>query len=172
VEACKTHLPQISSGAFDDRRVSLLITDGLEYLKTNQSEKFDIIIVDSSDPSQGPNGTLFQEDFYNLVKSNLNPQDGVACFQAEHQWFHQNLIKVIHDRCRNIFSVVNYYFTQVPTYPGGQIGFFICGVSSSFDPRKSNESPGIPGLRYYNAEVHQAAFALPVFVLEYLNAKQ
>jgi spermidine synthase len=48
VKASKEHFPQFSD-YLKDERVSLKIEDGIKYLE-NEKDRFDIIIVDSSDP--------------------------------------------------------------------------------------------------------------------------
>jgi hypothetical protein len=56
IELSKRFFPQVSDGAFEDRRVNLVIGDGVEYV-TQTEAKFDAVIVDSTDPI-GP-GELF-----------------------------------------------------------------------------------------------------------------
>ena len=85
---------------------------------------------------------------------------------------------------------VGYAYTCIPTYPSGQIGFMLCskaGGSTDFlTPQRSPPLAGAPRLlqssstrsdpplagagnaslqplRYYNAQVHRAAFVLPEF---------
>src|SRR5690606_40240365 len=48
IELCKQYLPELSHG-LDDPRVTIKVTDGLEYVKTVRGQ-YDVVIVDSSDP--------------------------------------------------------------------------------------------------------------------------
>ena len=48
VDACIEHIPQ-TAGALNDPRLELIIGDGIEFVK-NTTEKFDVILVDSTDP--------------------------------------------------------------------------------------------------------------------------
>ena len=41
-------------------------------------------------------------------------------------WLDMPLIKSIVDFSKDLFPVVNYGFTTIPTYPCGQIGFILC----------------------------------------------
>ena len=41
-------------------------------------------------------------------------------------WLHLSLIKDMLTFCRELFPVVSYCTTAVPTYPCGQIGFILC----------------------------------------------
>lgn len=170
VDVSKNFFPKISNGAFADPRVDLKIMDGREFLLKNE-ELFDVVLVDSSDPGQGPNESLFGDDFYSLIKKQLDPNHGILCFQAEHQWIHKKLIQELSQRCRKIFPVVKYFYTQVPTYPGGQIGFFLCSPNVQCNPLKflKLDSKIQQSLKYYSPEIHHAAFCLPRFVEQYLN---
>src|SRR5690606_23586133 len=49
VEFAKKYLPNLSAGAFDDPRLDLVIADGAAYV-AETDERFDVIIVDSTDP--------------------------------------------------------------------------------------------------------------------------
>jgi spermidine synthase len=84
--------------------------------------------------------------------------------------------------CKEIFigGKVNYAYTTIPTYPSGQIGMMICTKAAGpplhmlYDPKKQNQ-PSPTGrvdelgpLRYYDADVHSAAFVLPRFAREEL----
>ena len=41
-------------------------------------------------------------------------------------WLHLDLIKGMLQFCRTLFSVTDYAYTTIPTYPSGQIGFVLC----------------------------------------------
>ena len=45
IELSKRYFPQVSDGAFDDRRVNLVIGDGVEYV-TQVDAQFDVVIID------------------------------------------------------------------------------------------------------------------------------
>lgn len=160
VDACREHLPYISNDAFTDPRVQLVICDGLDYLRQNKGE-YDLCIVDSGDPSEGPNGALYQAEFYSLVKRWLHPKHGLLCFQSEHVWLHHELIVTLKQRCDAIFPKVRYYSTQVPSYPGGQIGFLLCSVDAQCRFKQVLATRPSLDLRYYTPQVHSASFALP-----------
>ena len=73
VEACKKFIPQTSKD-LQDPRVQLHIADGVDFVK-NTEEKFDVVLVDSSDPI-GPATPLFNQDFYNcLLYTSPSPRD-------------------------------------------------------------------------------------------------
>ena len=69
IELSKRFFPQVSDGAFEDRRVNLVIGDGVEYV-TQTDAQFDAVIVDSTDPI-GPGEQLFTSAFYERCRTLL-----------------------------------------------------------------------------------------------------
>ena len=79
IELSKRYFPQVSDGAFDDRRVNLVIGDGAEYV-TQVDAQFDVVIIDSTDPV-GPGEQLFTRAFYERCRT-LLPPNGMIALQA------------------------------------------------------------------------------------------
>lgn len=160
VEICRRHFPALTD-SFDDRRVHLYFQDGAQFLGEKKS-RYDIIIVDSSDPI-GPGTTLFTEQFYHFLYNALK-EDGVAVTQLESLFWHTDFIQSTYRFIRNIFPVTSYYYTMVPTYPSGMIGFSFCSKKyhpiHHFNPEEAEQ---LSGLKYYHRDIHQAAFILPAF---------
>ena len=166
VEFSKEYLPSLSAGAFDDPRLSLVIADGAEFVKTSE-DQFDVIIVDSTDPI-GPGEVLFTDTFYGRAKRLLNDggiivtQNGVPFMQGEEL---TNTMRAF----RALFADATCYLATVPTYAGGPMAF---GWGTDGDARATPlevlegrfAASGVTGLRYYTPEVGQAAFALPGYV--------
>jgi spermidine synthase len=75
--------------------------------------------------------------------------------------------------CRELFATVEYANISIPTYPAGQIGFVICTKPSEDGTRTGVRQPARefshPELKYYNGEVHKAAFVLPEFARKALG---
>ncbi len=76
----------------------------------------------------GPAASLFQESYFQLVRQALRP-GGIVCSQGENAWFHSHLISPLLKSCTELFPVVDYAYTCIPTYPGGQIGFILCSTN-------------------------------------------
>ena len=55
-------------------------------------------------------------------------------------WFTLELIEKIMAGCKKMFSVTDYAYTVIPTYPCGQIGFVLAGKSEV-----SKYEPGVNG---------------------------
>ena len=165
----KTYFVDTVATGFMDSRVDLRFMDGKEFLKTS-TEVFDVIIVDSSDPI-GPNISLFEKDFYSLVKTRLNPKNGIICTQGENQWLHLDFIHELMGRCKKVFGDnVTYYKTNTPTYPSGQIGFIVSCMDPSINMQvPSRERPEKEVFHYYTQEMHYNSFVLPQFSLDKLG---
>lgn len=162
VEISKKYFPWLLP-SLEDKRSELHISDGWEFLKQTD-KKFDIVIVDSSDPV-GPSLPLHEKDFYRDIKKNLKP-GGVAVTQVGSPFYHLNSISKKYLFLRELFEVVSFYFAPVPTYPGGSWCFVF--LSEQIDPLAVKRNPP-HGLKYYSLEIHKAAFALPAFLKAVLD---
>lgn len=118
-----------------------------------------MIITDSSDPV-GPAASLFEKPYFQLLHDALKPGGNIST-QAECLWLHLPLIKELRRTTLEIFETAEYAFTTIPTYPSGQIGFLVCSTSPNCDLQTALRT--IPNTRYYNSDVHKAAFVLPEF---------
>lgn len=178
VTVAKQFFTDVAVG-FEDPRVRLHIGDGVAFLKGVPEGTYDAVIVDSSDPI-GPAKELFEKPFFQSVAKALRP-GGVISTQAESIWLHMHIIEEIVANCREIFKgSVNYAWTTVPTYPSGVMGFMLCsteGPSVDFknpvNPIDAVEGQGNPKrpLRFYNSEIHRAAFCLPTFAKKVIDTK-
>ncbi|XP_073292923.1 spermine synthase-like isoform X1 [Primulina huaijiensis] len=173
IDVSKKFFPELAIG-FEDPRVCLHVGDGtsIEFLKQAPEGKYDAVIVDSSDPV-GPAQELVEKPFFKNIGRALRP-GGVLCNMAESMWLHTHLINDIIYICREIFKgSVHYAWASVPTYPSGVIGFLLCSTEG---PPVDFVHPINPieklrgalefrrELKFYNTEIHEAAFALPSFV--------
>ncbi|XP_078407520.1 spermidine synthase-like [Cetorhinus maximus] len=170
IKVSKQYLPGMAVG-FSSPKLKLHVGDGFEFMKENQ-DAFDVIITDSSDPV-GPAESLFQESYYQLMKNALR-DDGILGAQGECQWLHLELIKEMRRFCKSLFPVVEYAYSTIPTYPSGQIGFMLCSKNPETSFREpvrqlSAEEVDRMQLKYYNADMHRAAFVLPEFARKALN---
>jgi len=166
VRLCRKHFPAISSGLTDER-VDIFYEDGAAFIEKRKN-KYQVIIVDSSDPV-GPAEVLFKEKFYRDMFEALS-DDGIVVTQSESFQYHRKTIKEIASFSRKIFPYYHYYYTLVPTYPSGVIGFSFC--SRKYHPLKDfkeERAVELPGLRYYTPEIHRAAFALPCSFRDFLK---
>jgi len=169
VDVCKEYLPQTAS-KLDDERVTLYFEDGLKFVRTVE-DKYDLIIVDSTDPF-GPGEGLFTKEFYGNCFKALK-EDGILVNQHESPYYEEyaKSMKRAHKRIKESFPICRVYQAHIPTYPSGHwlFGF----ASKKYDPINSErvEEWNNLGLKtkYYNTDLHKASFALPNYVKEMLE---
>lgn len=172
VRASKLHLPQV--GAWDDVRLNVLFTDGIDFVK-NVSEKYDVIIIDGSDPI-GPAEGLFEQDFYQYCYNALS-EDGVLASQTESPWVesYHSSIKKVFNALENIFEYSSMYLVYIPLYPTGMWSMAYASkqkrplAASVLEASEKFHSTHLDSLKYYNRDIHSAAFALPGFVSDIIR---
>lgn len=156
IDLCREFL-RIDYGAFDDPRVEIVIEDGRKFVE--HSEKFDVIIVDGTDPV-GVSNPLFERDFFSIC----NEKCEVFCSQSQSPLIQKELFrKMVSNslviRNRTVFTSV------VPTYPMA-FWTFIIGGDFSFRYVRRNYRKIEGKTRHYNPEIHFSAFALPNWLKE------
>ncbi|MDY0249339.1 MAG: polyamine aminopropyltransferase [Pseudomonas sp.] len=168
VDMCKEYLPNHSNGAFDDSRVNLVIDDGMRFI-ANCTEKFDVIISDCPDPA-GPAQVLFSEDFYHACHRCLN-DEGILVAQNGTPFLQIDEVKTTANNIQGLFADWHFYHAAVPTYIGGSMTFAWAAKNrktrqTHLDSLRQRFADSGIITRYYNADIHQAAFALPQYVLQ------
>lgn len=168
VVACKEYLPQLAY-KLDDERVNIYYEDGLKFVRTREN-KYDLIIVDSTDPF-GPGEGLFTKEFYGNCYKALT-EDGILVNQHESPYYSQDAqaMKRAHQRIKAFFPVCRVFQAHIPTYPSGHwlFGF----ASKTIDPLKADLSVWENlklHTKYYNTNIHKGCFALPTYVNELLE---
>jgi spermidine synthase len=162
VEASRRFLPSVSCG-LDDPRCDLRIEDGVRFVSRSR-ERFDVVIVDSTDPI-GPAEPLFDASFYRNVKRLLAPQ-GILISQAESPFYDPDLQVSMFTHQRPLFDKLHLYLFTNVSYPGGLWSFGFasdhCHPVRDFNPDRVNTA-GL-AYRYYSPDIHRAAFTLPGFI--------
>ena len=150
-----------------DKRANLVFDDGKKFIEETD-EKFDIILLDLSDPV-GPAADLFQKKFHKKVYECLN-EDGIMVAQSESPFFNRKTVKQMYKNLFDIFPIVKMYTCHMPIYPSALWSFAFC--SKKYDPiddfREQSAKNHKSKTKYYNAEVHRGSFALPQFARELL----
>lgn len=114
MEICQQYLPSIG-GAFKDERAKVFIEDGFTFLE-NSNIKFDVIIVDSTDPV-GEAKKLFSKRFYQLAHDNLG-DDGILVTQSGSLFYQPELLREVYHEISTVFPHIAVIMMTVPTYPG------------------------------------------------------
>jgi len=161
-EVCLKYFPEISSQLSSDK-LTCQFQDGVKYVR-NTKDKFDLIIIDSTDPISVGEG-LFTQQFYQDCRRILNT-DGILINQAESPIFTQKWLQDISRKLRPVFPGLDFYHAHIPTYPSG---YWLFGFASKKyhplkDFRRNKFKQQNLSLNYYNPELHKAAFVLPNYV--------
>ncbi len=162
LEVAQRYFPWLSA-CRQDSRAKIITAEGMEFLHKSK-ETYDVILVDSSEPV-GPSVSLHQEKFYEILHKRLGP-GGIACVQVGSPFYQKESIIRAKSFFSKFFKIVRLYLTPVPTYPGGLWCFAF--LSDKIEPFSIKRKPP-PGLKYYNRDIHRAAFVLPNFLKEHLT---
>jgi spermidine synthase len=169
VELCKTHLPEMHQGAFDDPRTEVRHEDARAYLEKSK-ERFDFISIDLVEPlDEGPACMLFTREFYSRVKDRLTPGGTMSMQAGMTKRGELAFFTSIHRTLREVFPIVAGYQTFVSCF-GTPWGFIV--ASKKVDPNKQDVKTvdkligdRIKGsLEYWDGVTHQHAFSLPKFI--------
>ena len=115
-DACRAHIPQTAACLDTEPRLHLLYEDSVKYVAETM-EKFDVVLIDSTDPI-GPATPLFGEEFYKNVYNCLS-EDGIVVSQGESPFYEQTMQKKLTGIINNQFPVSMIYNFTNQTYPGG-----------------------------------------------------
>ncbi|SCA57896.1 spermidine synthase (putrescine aminopropyltransferase) [Candidatus Terasakiella magnetica] len=171
VEMSKKYFPDHSAGAFENERCNLVIADGLKFVKET-TERFDVIIVDSTDPI-GPGEVLFTSEFYQDCQRCLS-EKGILVTQNGVPFFQGDEITTTQERMSPHFKDMSFYVVAVPTYVGG----FMTLAWASNDENARTQSVDVINERfvaagfetnYYTPGVHVGAFSLPRYIEKLLK---
>ncbi len=158
LSACRKHFPWLREVG-RDKRAEILVGDGNAFVAETDGT-FDVILVDSSDPV-GPSTVLHEAEFYRRLRARLNP-GGIIAAQAGSLMLHMDSHAAKARFLMRLFKHPLFYVGPVPTYPVGTWTYNF--LSNDVDPLAARRLRIPKGLKYYNADVHRAAFALPAFL--------
>ena len=165
VEVARRELTSIHRGSLDDPRVRILCEDGDAWVRAT-GEMFDLVLLDLTDPDT-PASAMYAQDFLQAVRRVLAPGGAVVMHLGAPFHKPQQVASLL-AALRQTFRIVSPYGLHVPLY-GAYWGMAV--ASDDLDPLSLNHAElaarlrhrGIGDLQYYNAQVHEALFALPNF---------
>lgn len=174
VDASKMHLPDISKGAFDNPKTTLLIEDGIAYIK-NCQEKFDLVILDLTDPF-GPSVSLYTQEFYNSV-NNILSETGAFTLHIESPISRPALFQGIYHTLKSVFKFVSPMLNYVPMY--GTLWAYAM-ASQVHDPlsisretiKKRLDSFKLPDLQFINEDTYYSVLSIPNYVQSLLKEEK
>ncbi len=164
VEVCRAYLPE-NACRLDDSRVHIYYDNALRFIR-RCSDKYDLIIVDSTDPF-GPSEGYFTREFYGICYNALH-EDGIMVNQQGSPFYQHDAEEMqrSHKRIVSTFPISRVYQAHIPTYAAG---YWLFGFASKkYHPiddlnAKSWLSKNL-GTKYYTTKLHVGAFYLPAFL--------
>lgn len=169
VEACRSYLPG-NACRMDDRRVHITFGNALKFIRRSEN-KYDLIIVDSTDPF-GPSEGLFTREFYGNCYNALK-EDGIMVNQQGSPFYREDAeaMQRSHKRIVSTFPISRVYQAHIPTYAAG---YWLFGFASKkYHPVDDLNAEKWESLnlrtRYYTPRLHRGCFCLPAFLEEMLE---
>lgn len=161
--AAQACFPELHA-ATEDPRVTLEFGDGIAWLRDAAAGSFDVILIDSTDPV-GPAEGLFTTAFYGDCHRALTDA-GVLALQSESPLLHEAIIRRIHGNLAQAgFGARALMGFPQTVYPSGW--WSITQASRGAAPaqfRAADAAAKTFATRYYNAELHRGALAVPEFL--------
>ena len=155
----KKYFPSLSS-SLDHPKVNLLLMDAVQYVR-DIKEKFDIILIDSTDPVIDQSEGLFTVPFYRDCLNALTEQ-GILASQVGDISFDTGVVLDVFSKLKEVFPIVRIFRAPIPSYTLVPYSFAFC--SKTIRPEMGLGPSRFPKsfqTRYYNDQIHKAAFALP-----------
>jgi len=155
----KKYFPSLSS-SLDHPKVNFLLMDAVQYVR-DIKEKFDIILVDSTDPVIEQSEGLFTVSFYRDCLNALTEQ-GILASQVGDISFDTGVVLGVFSKLKEVFPIVRIFRAPIPSYTLVPYSFAFCSKTirpeMGLGPSRFSKSFQT---RYYNDQIHKAAFALP-----------
>ncbi|MCQ9616807.1 polyamine aminopropyltransferase [Paenalcaligenes niemegkensis] len=163
IDVSREYLQAINHGSLDNPRVSVLVGDGAEFVRTIE-EKFDLVILDLTDP-ETPAGPLYTTQFFHECKSVLAP-GGAMVLHLGAPFHEPEQVRSMTAALTGVFEHVSAYGLHIPLYGSYWALAVVSDVIqpsalATEDVQQRLADRHIDNLQYYNDEVHGALFALP-----------
>ncbi len=165
VEACQTYIG-IDRGALRDNRVTVLFEDGIEFVESSK-EKFDVIIVDGTDPNP-VSKNLIAEEFYRYCSEIAE----LFATQSQSPFIQDQYFVELIQNAQKSFNFRSIYINYVPTYPLGLWSYLLASNSKlnlDYAEIKKRWEERKIDTKHYNPELHMASFALPEWLKKRLK---
>lgn len=163
VGMAREHLTDVHRGALNDTRVHVTIGDAARLVDAT-TERFDLVVFDLT-PPDSPAAELYTPAFHARLKTILAPRAMLSMHLGSAQ-FHLERAGALVRTLRTSFAKVDVMSAFVPLY--GSLWLMALAsdtldAASLFkhDIEERLAARGIDSLRYYDAALHPALFALP-----------
>ena len=167
VDVCRKYMPSLAEGSLSDSRVELIIGDGMEYVAKSDN-KFDVIVLDVSDPVPGgPAENLLSKKFYQDVKHCLNP-GGVVLTHCGSLIFQAEKAHIIVDSLKESFKHVQMHVALIPEFELTEFGFLVCTddpIQLNHDVVQTRFQQLVgSGWQYLSPDVYFSSKVLPPYI--------
>jgi len=176
IDACVEYMPSVNNAGkvYKDSRTQLIVGDAFAFVKDTDL-KFDVVIIDSTDPI-GPGEKLFSHEFYKsmikILKLNafVSTQGGVPQFQPGEVG---TTLSCLEDAGLK----ASCYIAAVPTYYGGYMTLGFGALNSTWS------LPDLETLdqrfretciktKHYSPAMHLASFVVPPWIQDDINNRR
>ena len=168
----KKHLPTIHRNAFNDKRLTINITDGRKFTEEHPGE-FDVVIMDMTDPF-GPSKMLYTKDFFTLVRRSFRNEKGMFVMHSESPISRPKAFTCINKTLNSVFENVNSLYNYIQMY-GVLWSISVCSpsidiskVSAATIDKKLNKYD-IENLNVYDGALHQSMQVAYPFIRKILD---
>ena len=174
VDACIEYMPSINNHGkvYKDPRTQLIVGDAFSFVKDTDL-KFDVVIIDSTDPI-GPGEKLFSYEFYKNLVQTLNV-NAVVSTQGGVPQFQPGEVGATLSCLEDAGLDANCYIAAVPTYYGGYMTFGFGAYKSNWSLPKlevleQRYSRARITTKHYSPKMHLASFVLPPWIEDDINS--
>lgn len=115
IQASKEFFPQIAS-ELNNPKLDLHCKDAIQFIDSCDSESFDLILCDSTDP-EGFAAGLIEVEFYKKIQRALKA-DGIFCAQSGSPFFQKDELKKTRENLAKVFDDFHSYLAPMLVYPG------------------------------------------------------
>jgi len=158
-------LGELNKHSLEDARVSIINKDAFVWLDNNETEPFDVAIVDFPDPNNFALGKLYTTRFYNLLKSKLKPESAVVIQTTSPLFARQSFWCIIKTMESAGFSVKPYQ-TTVPSF--GIWGYALAKIQPFETPSKLPENIE---MKFLNDQSFASMFVFPADISRIENVE-
>ena len=172
IDTSVKYFPKIGKAAFKDARTNVVIDDGMAFV-TSCTDRFDAVIVDSSEPV-GPSAVLHSTKFFAACRKLLK-EGGIFITQNGVPFHHPEHLAKTTEILAGLYRHVSPYACTQPCYFGGE--FALNWASDKDDALKVDaamlkrrQRARKIETRYWTPELSVGAFALPRYFQDVVDA--
>ncbi len=171
IDTSVKYFPKVGKAAFKDPRTNVVIDDGMAFV-TNCADRFDAVIVDSSEPV-GPSAVLHSQKFFAACRDLLT-EGGIFVTQNGVPFHHPKHLAKTTQILAGLYRHVSPYICTQPCYFGGEFALSWASDDNTAlkvdaATLKRRQRSRKIAARYWTPGFHLGAFALPRYVQDIVD---